>query len=460
MKKRKVSDNAVEQEQKNQDDTNNLQGTDSSDANSQTSQSPQKKNKVVFFIKNKAEQINDLYEEKLADSDPIFNEPIHGEPARKKTKVLVRGGIDVYFLLIVIALAVFGSIMAFSASSFFSYRETGDSLYYFKRHVTFLIISALFAVPLVMFVKPKYLRIGGIAIYIGSAVLLVAVLFIGMTGKGAQRWIDLGFITVQPSEIAKMGLIMMLAYIMSKYEKQIEMHQRFGGQFRYGVLYPGMAIALICGLVVLEKHLSGLIIIGLLGLFIMFIGGTDKRWMYLIVGVGVVAVFVVLMFSGYAQTRVDTWLHIDKADPQGSAWQNLQGLYAIGSGGFFGVGLGNSRQKFGYVSEPQNDFIFTIVCEELGFFGALAVIILFILLLYRGYRIAAKAPDKYTSLVVYGLTTKAVLQAVLNIAVVTNSMPNTGISLPFFSSGGTALILQIIEMGVILSISRFSYVEK
>lgn len=419
-----------------------------------------KKNKVVFFIKSKAEKINDAYEKSLADSDPVFDEPLHTDAEPPKTKVLVRGGIDVYFLLIVIALSLFGLIMAFSASSYFSYRETGDSMYYFKRHVTFVLVAVFVAVPLVMFMRPKFWRPFGIAVYLGSAVLLVAVLFIGMTGKGAQRWIDLGFITVQPSEIAKMGLIMMLAYIMSKHEKQIELNQRFGGQFRYGVLYPGIAIAVICGLVVLEKHLSGLIIIGLLGLFIMFIGGTDKRWLLLIVGVGVVAVFVVLMFSGYAQERVNTWLNIEEADPQGSAWQNLQGLYAIGSGGFFGVGLGNSRQKYGYVAEPQNDFIFTIVCEELGFIGALAVIILFLLLLYRGYKIAAKAPDKFCSLVVYGLTTKAALQALLNIAVVTNSMPNTGISLPFFSSGGTALILQIIEMGVILSISRFSYVEK
>lgn len=419
-----------------------------------------KKNKVVFFIKSKAEKINDAYEKSLADSDPVFDEPLHTGSEPPKTKVLVRGGIDVYFLLIVIALSLFGLIMAFSASSYFSYRETGDSMYYFKRHVTFVLVAVFVAVPLVMFMRPKFWRPFGIAVYLGSAVLLVAVLFIGMTGKGAQRWIDLGFITVQPSEIAKMGLIMMLAYIMSKHEKQIELNQRFGGQFRYGVLYPGIAIAVICGLVVLEKHLSGLIIIGLLGLFIMFIGGTDKRWLLLIVGVGVVAVFVVLMFSGYAQERVNTWLNIEEADPQGSAWQNLQGLYAIGSGGFFGVGLGNSRQKYGYVAEPQNDFIFTIVCEELGFIGALAVIILFLLLLYRGYKIAAKAPDKFCSLVVYGLTTKAALQALLNIAVVTNSMPNTGISLPFFSSGGTALILQIIEMGVILSISRFSYVEK
>jgi cell division protein FtsW len=192
----------------------------------------------------------------------------------------------------------------------------------------------------------------------------------------------------------------------------------------------------------------------------MFIGGTDGKWMALIIIAGVIGVGAVLLVSDYAQERVMTWLFIEKADPLGSAWQTWQGLYAIGSGGLFGVGLGNSTQKYGYVSEPQNDFIFTIVCEELGFFGAMIVIGLFALLLWRGYKIAANAPDKFCSLVVYGLTTKIALQTILNIAVVTNSMPNTGIAFPFFSSGGTALMLQIFEMGIILSISRFSYVKK
>jgi cell division protein FtsW len=147
-------------------------------------------------------------------------------------------------------------------------------------------------------------------------------------------------------------------------------------------------------------------------------------------------------------------------DPLGEAWQTLQGLYAIGSGGLFGLGLGNSRQKFGYVSQPQNDFIFTIICEELGFFGAAAVLLLFGLLLWRGFKIAAAAPDKFCALTVYGLVFKTVLQALLNIAVVTNSMPNTGIALPFFSSGGTALAIQIFEMGIVLNISRYSHVDK
>ena len=170
----------------------------------------------------------------------------------------------------------------------------------------------------------------------------------------------------------------------------------------------------------------------------------------------VVAGCLLVLVSDYAQARVDTWINIDQADPLGSAWQTLQGLMAIGSGGLFGVGLGNSRQKFGYVSQPQNDFIFTIVCEELGFFGAFLVLALFVAFVWRGFYIAKHAPNSFCALVVYGLTFKVGLQVMLNIAVVTNSMPNTGISLPFFSSGGTSLILQIFEMGIILSISRFS----
>lgn len=413
-----------------------------------------------FFVKKKARWVADTYEKDLEKHDPIYLEPIHKTEAPIEEKVLVRGGIDVCFLLIVMAIAMLGAVMAYSASSFEADKYMGDSLFYFKRHVIFLVAAALFTAVFVIYARPWFWRVFGVAVYAGSVVLLLAVLVVGRTGGGAQRWIEIGPLTIQPSEIAKLGVVLLLALVMSKYEKRIELSQRFGGHFKYGVLYPGMIIALICGLVMLEKHLSGLIIIGLLGLTIMFIGGTDKKWMGLIIGVGIVGVSAVLLVSDYAMSRVTTWLFIEDADPLGPAWQTLQGLYAIGSGGFFGVGLGNSRQKYGYVSEPQNDFIFTVVCEELGFFGALLVIALFGLLLWRGYKIASKCPDKFSSLVVYGLTTKIALQTILNIAVVTNSMPNTGISLPFFSSGGTALMLQIFEMGIILSLSRFSYVKK
>ncbi len=416
--------------------------------------------KVVFSVRRAAEKLNNKYEKSLTVNDPVFTEPIHKTEEPQKEKLMLRTGVDIYFMIIVLAISLLGAVMAYSASSYYADHFMGDSMFYFKRHVIFLVASVLFTSVFVIFARPWFWRMFGIGIYIVSVILLIAVLFIGSEGGGAQRWIEIGPITIQPSELGKMATVMLLALIMSKYEKNIELNQRFNGHFKYGVLYPGLAIGCICVLVMLEKHLSGIIIIGLLGLTIMFIGGTDRKWLGIIVGVGIVAVLAVLFFSDYAQERVNTWLHLEDADPSGPAWQTWQGLYAIGSGGLFGVGLGNSRQKYGFVSQPQNDFIFTIVCEELGLFGALIVITLFILLLWRGYKIASKAPDKFCSLVVYGLTTKVALQTLLNIAVVTNSMPNTGISLPFFSSGGTALMLQIFEMGIILNISKFSYIKK
>ncbi len=411
------------------------------------------------FIKRSVEKLNNAYEKSLEKNDPIYLEPLHKTEV-KEERALTKGSVDVYFLVIVIALSLFGIVMSYSASFYTAELEMGDGLYYVVRHIGFILLAAMITVPFVIYARPWFWRIFSMLSFAVSILLLLAVLVIGRSGNGAQRWIQLGPLTIQPSEIAKMAVVMFLALLMAKYEKKIELSQRFGGHFRYGVLYPVLVIGSVCGLVMLEKHLSGLIIIGLLGLTVMFLGGTDKKWMLLICGVGLFAVVVVLLFSSYAQERVSTWIFLEKADPRGSAWQTWQGLYAIGSGGLFGVGLGNSRQKYGYVSEPQNDFIFTIICEELGFIGALAVIVLFALLLWRGYKIASKAPDKFTSLVAYGLTTKIALQTVLNIAVVTNSMPNTGISLPFFSSGGTALMLQIFEMGIILSISRYSYIKK
>ena len=193
----------------------------------------------------------------------------------------------------------------------------------------------------------------------------------------------------------------------------------------------------------------------------MFMGGTRLRWIFMLLAfIAVAFLILITVFSSYAQARLDIWLHIDEVDPLGEAWQTLQGLNAIGSGGFFGLGLGASRQKYGYVPEPQNDFIFTIICEELGFIGAFGLVFLFGLLIWRGIKIGQNAPDKFSALVVWGLTFKIALQVAMNIAVVTNMMPNTGISLPFFSAGGSALMLQIFEVGIILSISRFSTQKK
>ena len=406
--------------------------------------------------------LGDRLDTAIEPNDPIYTEPVHKKPPVEDTeRVLTRGPVDYYFLFIVIALCLFGAVMAFSASSVYAAQYHDDPAYYVKRHIIYLVLAAAVTVPFVLKARPWFWRFFGVASYAGSVVLLLLVLIIGSSyGSGATRWIQIGPISIQPSEIAKMAVILCIALIMSKYERQIQNRQKFGGQFRYGVLYPMIVFGFICALVMLEHHLSGIIIIGLMGLVTMYIGGTDKKWFLWLFAIGGTAVVLVLLVSDYAMLRVTTWLNIENVDPLGSAWQTLQGLNAIGSGGFFGRGLGNSQQKYGYVSQPQNDFIFTIVCEELGFIGALGVVLLFGLLVWRGFRIAAKAPDKFCSIVVYGLIAKIALQAILNIAVVTNSIPNTGIALPFFSSGGTSLILQIFEMGIILSISRYSYQKR
>lgn len=399
-------------------------------------------------------------------SDPIYTEPVHRKPAEAAPdKVLTKGPVDHYFLFIVIALCLFGAVMAFSASSVYAAQYHDDPAYYVKRHLIYLVLAAVGTVPFVLKCRPWFWRFFGVASYAGSVILLLLVLIIGSSyGSGATRWIQIGPVSIQPSEIAKMAVILCIALVMTKYERQIRARQKFGGQFVFGVLYPMAIFGFICMLVVFEHHLSGIIIIGLMGLVCMYLGGTDKKWFLWLFAIGAVAIVLVLTVSEYAVLRITTWLQIEfnspNLNPLGSAWQTLQGLNAIGSGGFFGRGLGNSQQKYGYVSQPQNDFIFTIICEELGFVGALAVILLFGLLIWRGFRIAAKAPDRFCSMVVYGLVIKVALQAILNIAVVTNSIPNTGIALPFFSSGGTSLILQIFEMGIILSISRYSYQKR
>ncbi len=398
----------------------------------------------------------------LADvraKDPIFSEPLH--PADSvKTRPLMRGSIDMTFLLIVVALVLYGVVMAYSASSIYATQHMGDSLYYIKRHVMFIGLAVALTAPFVLRARPWFWRLFAVCAYGGSLMLLLLVLVFGASEGEAQRWLELGPITIQPSEIAKMAVVMMLALLMSKYEKKITSDVRFGGNFRYGVLLPGACMGIVVLLVAAEKHISGVMIIAMIGAVVMFMGGTKMKWLALLAGVVAVGGFCLIAFSSYADTRIQLWLNIDEMDPLGAAWQTLQGLYAIGSGGLFGLGLGNSRQKFGFVSEPQNDFIFTIICEELGFFGAITVLALFALLVWRGFKIAANAPDRFCALTVYGIVFKTALQAALNIAVVTNSMPNTGISLPFFSSGGTALAIQIFEMGIVLNISRFSYVDK
>lgn len=373
------------------------------------------------------------------------------------TPISVKGSPDVPLLLLTVILVLFGTVMVYSASAVYAEQYHDDSTYFIVRHLVFALIGAGAMLLIVRFCTPAFWQDFAVVIFAVAILLLLAVLVIGDDlGSGAKRWLNFGFITLQPSEIAKLALVMILAKYMTKYQSRIRSEFRFGGSFLYGVVYPGMIIAGVAGLIALERHISGLMIIGMLGISVMFLGGTKVRWIVAIAALVVCAGCCLVLVSSYAQARVNTWLHIDQADPLGEAWQTLQGLMAIGSGGLFGTGLGNSQMKFGYVSQPQNDFIFTIVCEELGFFGAFLVIALFAMFVWRGFYIARHTTDAFSALVVYGLTFKVGLQVALNIAVVTNSMPNTGISLPFFSYGGTSLVLQMIEVAIVLSISRYA----
>ena len=366
------------------------------------------------------------------------------------------GRIDFCFLLLVCLCLLFGTVMSYSASTVYGAQFYGDGFYFLKRYVLFALLSIALTAPFVFFATPRFWRYFGVGLYAGALLLLVLVLLIGTVGGGAQRWLVLGPLTIQPSEVAKPALILMLALVMTQNEDKVTSKRPRGGSFRYGVLLPGALIGAVGVLVAAEKHISGLLIIGMLGVAVMFLGGTRLKYLGIMAGVVAAAGVLLVLVSSYAQVRVDTWLHIEEVDPLGAAWQTLQGLYAIGAGGLFGKGLGQGLQKHGYVSQPQNDFIFTVICEELGFVGALSVIWLFLCLVLRGFRIAARTPDRFCSLAVFGISLKLALQAALNLAVVTNSMPNTGVSLPFFSSGGTFLAIQIFEMGIVLSISRYS----
>ena len=398
-------------------------------------------------------------EEKLAETDVIFREPLTPVEVDER-KPLVKGGVDIPFLILTLLLVCFGAVMSYSASAVYAQQRYDSSTYFLWRYLIFTVLAVVATAFFVIFARPWFWRMFAAGSYAVSILLLVVVVLIGKEGGGAERWIDLKIITIQPSEVAKMAVVMMLALYMSRYEKEITSTHVFGGSFRHGMMIPMIIIGVVCVLIALEKHISGLMIVGMLGVAVMFMAGTRPKWLIIFFGVIIVAGVGLILVSSYAQDRVNLWLHLDEVDPLGSAWQTLQGLYAIGSGGFFGVGLGSSRQKFGYVSQPQNDFIFTIICEELGFIGAFVLVALFALLIWRGIKIGQRAPDSFCALVVWGLIFKIGLQVGMNIAVVTNSMPNTGVSLPFFSSGGSALMLQIFEIGIILSISRFSTQKK
>ncbi len=381
---------------------------------------------------------------------------------KKKLPDIVRlkSGIDRPLLIIIILLLCFGTIMVFSSSFAAAYQDKGDSYFYIKRQSVFL-ISGFIIMLGVSRIDYRWMRRLTTPVFIIMCVLLAFVPILGIAEGEAVRWIELPVVgRFQPSEPMKTALVLMLAHYFATYQDKITNYRDFKTSSLWGDLFPYLIVGFVCFLVALEKHFSGVIILFLIGTIVIFAGGARKFWLFAAGGAGGTVVLIAIMLTDYAKQRIDTWLHPEKYSTLGDIYQTLQGLNAIGSGGLLGVGLGNSYQKYNYVPEPQNDFIFSIVCEELGFVGALAVIALFVLLVWRGFIIAMKAPDTFTSLAVIGIIGKVGIQAILNIGVVTAVIPNTGITLPFFSYGGTALWLLLVEMGIVLSISRYSYQNK
>ena len=380
-----------------------------------------------------------------------------------KDIVRVKTGVDRPMLVLILLLLSLGSIMVFSASYPSALAQEGDSLFYIKKQLLFVAIGLTFMIGL-SYLPPKFYKTFTVALFAFAVFLLVIVLIpgIGISNGEARRWLGLKgtSFTFQPSEIMKVALVMILAWYLDTYRDAVTDRTNKKQCFVKGTLIPCAFVGVACLLVMLEKHLSGTIIMGLIGLCVMFIGGVHPGWMSALAGVGGLgAIAVFLATNPYAWKRITSFAD-ENADKLDEAWQTTQGLYAIGSGGALGVGLGASRQKYSYVSEAQNDFIFTIWCEEMGFVGAVALIVLFLLFIWRGYVIAMRAPDTYSALVVFGIISQVGIQAFLNIGVVTDVLPNTGIALPFFSYGGTSLIILLMEMGVVLSISKHSYQKK
>ena len=463
----------------------------------------------------------------------------------KKTEYRLRRGVDKPFLVAIILLVCAGIIMVATASYVYAGSKFGDNLHFIKRHMLFVFIGVI-VMWVVSRIPYESIRRFTPAIFLFALFLMCVVLLMGSDANGAKRWIYIGPISIQPSEIMKFAVIVLCADYIDRFHRQITlkgqpgsfrkivlpfMISAFAGlgffglgaagemilgklagtadpvlengepnsyywlislcgnlkvvfiilgivligysirlaikrrmvteaaDFTFGVLPFGVLILLIAGLLALQPHMSGMIIITLIIVILMVIGGSSARYLIGAVGVGGVGMFGMLNLFSHSKGRLAVWKNPFDYLREGG-WQPAQSLYAIGNGGIWGVGIGQSMQKHLYLPEPMNDYIFAILCEEFGFIGAVSVILLFVFFVYRGIVIAFRAPDRFSSLVVLGIISQVGLQALLNMMVVTNTIPSTGISLPFISYGGSALMILLAEMGVVLSISRYSVIEK
>lgn len=367
--------------------------------------------------------------------------------AKEDRRLWTGEGVDITFLMLVLTLLGVGLAMLYSASfaqSQYDTHYTSSTKYLVKQGLCALL--GLGGMWVFSKIPPLFWQKNAWIVYFISIALLLSVLVMGQSVNGARRWINIAGIQFQPSEIAKFAMIVLFARLTVGFGSDAK-------NFSHGVLGFSLALLGILVPLALEKHLSAIMLIGLVGVCMMFVAGTSTKWLG--AGAAVAAVFVVvyISFMGYAGDRVTAWLH-PESDPRDTGYQILQSLYAIGSGGLFGLGLGKSRQKYLYLPFQYNDYIFAVVCEELGLVGALLIIALFAAVIIRGYQIALWARDRFSTVLAAGLTTLIGVQTALNLGVVTNLLPSTGIALPFFSYGGTALAVNLGEVGVLLSISR------
>lgn len=374
---------------------------------------------------------------------------------KKRLKIFsIRAGLDMPFLLLTLILVAIGIVMLFSASYANAYYLYNDSYFFIKRQLPMAIAGVIIMITL-SYLDYHHLHKIAVPMIILSFIMLIAVLFMPAMND-VHRWIQLGSFTFQASEVTKFAIVLFFAH-------QITINFNKMDKFKYGVLPFLIILFPTLVLLALEPHLSCIVIIVLLSAGMLFVGGIRLRWFGIALGFVTTVMLYLVIFTDkftYANNRILGWLDPFNKKIWQETWQTRNSLYAIGSGGLLGLGLGNSRQKYLFLPEPQNDFIFAVVCEELGFIGATIIVIIFALLVWRGIAISMRAKDKFGSLLGIGLTAQVGLQVVLNIAVVTNTIPNTGISLPFFSYGGTSLVMLLAQMGVLLSISRTANIEK
>ena len=403
---------------------------------------------------------DEYYSEQKIKEEKFFIRPSQKRKMRNSKWFSIGMGIDLPFCIIILVLLTIGTIMMFSSSYAFSFYVNGDSYFYLIRQLVFIVFGIVAMIVMSFFNYNKLHRIAPIILgisYLGSYLSLIIVLI--LPGEnGVKRWIPLGLFNIQPSEIAKFAIILFFAHWCSKYFDKM--------QFARNSVLPGVIVfGTTAFLLYEEPHYSGIVILAILTVLMLYLGGMKEK--YIIIGaVIVIAVVGVLAVTGglsYAMSRMDGWgqsLEYTTEKMWQTTWQTRNSLYAIGSGGLWGLGLGQSRQKYLYLPEPQNDFIFAIVVEELGLIGAIMILLIFALLVWRGITLSLRAKDRFGKLLGIGLTSQIGIQVVLNILVITDWLPNTGISLPFFSYGGSSLIMLLAQMGIVLAISRTANIER